>query len=185
MPDTMNDLPLFAPAAPRAAAPRRAPDVAPNAKVRVERAPRPPRPARTAYLGGTVPSVRTATSEAAAARVEPKRPSQRQRVLAFVAGRGGAGATRPEIAATTGLSENTVRPRVCELLADAQIVESRVAAPRGGCAVLVTPAAEAALRDAADAARRVERADRWPADATLADVVHTDEHAVPGAGGER
>lgn len=46
--------------------------------------------------------------------------SLRMAVLAFVRGRGAMGATREEIERGLGISGNTVRPRVCELMDEQQ-----------------------------------------------------------------
>lgn len=58
----------------------------------------------------------SATSYEAAEKVGRKTPSQRERIWAFIASEGEHGATREEIERELGLSGNTVRPRVAELL---------------------------------------------------------------------
>lgn len=57
----------------------------------------------------------TGTRQAAAADNAPRRLSQREVVYQYIASRGAQGATRKEIAEATGLSENSVRPRIAEL----------------------------------------------------------------------
>lgn len=73
---------------------------------------------------GRAPHNKTETSEAAAVEIEPQRGTLQFEVWRFVARCGDHGATRPEIASGTGISENTVRPRVSELLALGPLVET-------------------------------------------------------------
>lgn len=56
------------------------------------------------------------TARLAALKVRPRTGSQRHRVLAFIESCTEGGATRDEIAHALGMSPNTVRPRVRELL---------------------------------------------------------------------
>lgn len=143
-PASIDTLPLFAgqpeAAALEVAAPPCARDFADSGKDCAERiAPLPvagPRRRRpTLPYRGVAPRVPgSATSEAAAARIEPQRLSKRAVVLAYITSRGADGATRKEIARGTGLSENTVRPRVCELINGGAI--RALDAEREGCAVL-------------------------------------------------
>lgn len=58
----------------------------------------------------------SATSRAAALHNAPKSGTQRQRVLAYLVDRGDHGATRQEIAAALNMSDDSVRPRVVELI---------------------------------------------------------------------
>lgn len=73
---------------------------------------------------GRAPHNKTATSEAAALEIEPQRGTLQWEVWRFVKQRGAYGATRQEISAGTGIAENTVRPRVNELLALGPLVET-------------------------------------------------------------
>jgi hypothetical protein len=126
----------------------------------------------------------SATSEAAARRIEPTRLSKRELVYAYILSRGDAGATRPEIAEALNMSENTVRPRVCELMNahdDERNIARVKAAPTGatrrGCAILFAapfypkwaaeaeaeqPAPPAELHEFTDDIARDEEADLVP-----------------------
>jgi uncharacterized membrane protein len=66
----------------------------------------------------------SATSAAAAEAVEPRRGSQRANILEALRLAGGTGLTRTEIAQAVDLSENTVRPRVLELVDDGLVAET-------------------------------------------------------------
>lgn len=120
-PNHSDDLgPLFA------AAPSRAPVVPRSARVSGVRNPRP----RRAGYTEAAPAVASAPSRRAAERIEPKRVTKAEAVYRWVLARGAydpdsrtGGATRPEIAIGTGFSENTVRPRVCELLEQQRLYE--------------------------------------------------------------
>lgn len=71
--------------------------------------------ARSIPRGANNHAPRNTTRTAAAQANGERRPSQRELVYLYVLGQGDRGATRKEIAANTGLSENSVRPRVTEL----------------------------------------------------------------------
>lgn len=94
--------------------------------------------------GANTHAPRKDTRTAAAQSNHERRPSQREIVYLYVLGQGDRGATRKEIAANTNLSENSVRPRVAELLdqVDPSTNHVRVfetgliADQRGGCNVL-------------------------------------------------
>lgn len=62
------------------------------------------------------PSVPVQTSIEAAERITPDAATLRGLVFGFIRGRGQEGATREEISIALEMSENTVRPRVWELL---------------------------------------------------------------------
>lgn len=68
-----------------------------------------PRAGRTSAAHGE-------TSRAAALNVTPRTGTQRHRVLQLLVAAGIHGATRDEIAEALGMSPNTVRPRVTELM---------------------------------------------------------------------
>ena len=65
------------------------------------------------------------TAYRAMVRNRPKVGSQRGRVLTFIEDSGRYGATRDEISTGLGMSPNTVRPRVRELLDGAHVFVSR------------------------------------------------------------
>lgn len=85
------------------------------------------------------------TSKVAAALVFPRSGTQRKRVLAAV-WRAPTGATRDELAATLGMSPNTVRPRVKELIDGGWVEPSGFTRPtplgRDGEVLFVTAKAE-------------------------------------------
>jgi DNA-binding NarL/FixJ family response regulator len=85
----------------------------------------------------------SATSLRAAESIEPVRMTQREKVRLFVMASGAVGATRKEIAFALGMSENSVRPRVKELLSMRAVMVSGQP-PRDGCEVLVPFAREGA-----------------------------------------
>lgn len=58
----------------------------------------------------------TETSRAAAESIKESAPNLRERIHAAIAAVGWPGMTRDEIAQQTGISPNTVRPRVIELI---------------------------------------------------------------------
>jgi len=58
----------------------------------------------------------SATSVEAAQAIEPRAATLRRRVLDYLRECGDRGATRQEVEAALGMSGNTVRPRVCELM---------------------------------------------------------------------
>jgi len=66
----------------------------------------------------------TATSIAAAESIRGTAATDRQRVLDAIRAAGIHGLTREEIEAATGLSGNTVRPRVDKLMTDGLIEEA-------------------------------------------------------------
>lgn len=110
----------------------------------------------------------SATSEAASRNVDRTRLSKKEQVYRFILGRGAFGATRTEIASGTGLSENTVRPRVKELMAESdsafgtpRVYESQYIT-RNGRAVLFTGvfARNERERDAAQASYEDAMCDR-------------------------
>jgi hypothetical protein len=57
----------------------------------------------------------TPTSRAAAEQIEPISGKARAGILDYLRSRGAEGATADEIEQDTGISGNTVRPRLCEL----------------------------------------------------------------------
>lgn len=67
----------------------------------------------------------TRTSMEAAASIQHKAPSWRERIFNYIQSRGGSGATRDEIERKLGISGNTVRPRITELLDAHRIRESK------------------------------------------------------------
>lgn len=75
------------------------------------------------------------TSRRAADLILPRVGTLRRRVYDVIASTGRSGATRTEIAETASLSENTVRPRVLELIAAKLIAET--SRQRAGRSVLV------------------------------------------------
>ena len=98
---TLADLPLFAP---------------------------PPRPTQrrtTDAYSGHAPTNGSPTSQSAASRIEPKRPSLREVVFLAVVQAGEAGLTRLEIAQQTGIKENTVNARCAELINAGRIREPK------------------------------------------------------------
>jgi hypothetical protein len=102
-----------------------------------------PSHAKASVVRDTAPHVAgSRTSKKAAEAIEPRRPVQRERVLTFLLSCGAHGCTRPELALGTGLSENSVRPRVLELMEERDEVYGtpRVVASkrttRNGCALL-------------------------------------------------
>ncbi len=64
-----------------------------------------------------------ANSLAALEHIKPKAPTKRQQVFEAILA-ASDGLTREEIAHVTGMSENTVRPRVRELIKAGRIMES-------------------------------------------------------------
>jgi hypothetical protein len=72
---------------------------------------------RVPYRGHAPFAKRSETSEAAAVAIEPRRGTLQWKVHRFVRSRGHQGATRQEIADLLGIAENTVRPRITELIA--------------------------------------------------------------------
>lgn len=76
--------------------------------------PAPPAPER--QPAGALPHNGTATSQLAAERMTGFAGSDRRRIYEWVRRRGLTGATRKEIAAALEMSENTVNPRVRELV---------------------------------------------------------------------
>lgn len=94
---------------------------------------------REELYGGSAPAVAgSPTSVATAKRIEPKRLSWREKVFLYIESRGTIGATRKEIAVALAISENTVRPRVCELVAMNRVQEAPHGATRDECAILLT-----------------------------------------------
>lgn len=77
----------------------------------------------------------SATSKAAAVKVRKKKPSQRDLIHAKLVEAGPNGMTRKEIASALGYSENTVRPRVLELIADGRAFEAKDHV-RDGCTTI-------------------------------------------------
>ena len=76
-----------------------------------------PRSERRGPYGGRPPAQRTsATSLAAAERMRPHAPTQREIVLLYVRSTGATGATRAEIARAACIPINAVCGRVAELL---------------------------------------------------------------------
>lgn len=69
------------------------------------------------------------TSKAAALSNFPRSGSQRALVLECLQSKGHFGATRQEIAAETGLSDDSVRPRVVELLDGGWVVATELTRP--------------------------------------------------------
>lgn len=67
---------------------------------------------------------KTQTSIEAAIAKEPTAATDRERVLGVIRRAGDRGLTREEIAQKSGLSENSVRPRCCELLKSGHIKKS-------------------------------------------------------------
>jgi DNA-directed RNA polymerase specialized sigma24 family protein len=82
----------------------------------------------------TIAHNHTPTSIAAANRIRACAENMRETVLHAVEQAGKNGLTRDEVANVTGLKANTVRPRVCELIARAKLTEQ---GKRDGCKVLV------------------------------------------------
>lgn len=83
----------------------------------------------------------SATSHKAAESIRPKAAALRRQVFDYIATRGWAGATRQEIEAALGISGNTVRPRVVELVKAGMVIEtnrSRKTSAGRLAAVLVT-----------------------------------------------
>lgn len=70
------------------------------------------------------PHNRTRTSRAAAQAIEPKAGTQRATVLRWIRLLEETGMTRDELEYLTGLSGNTIRPRVYELIRDGFVMES-------------------------------------------------------------
>ena len=66
----------------------------------------------------------TLTSVAAARLIEPVAGTQGHEIMDFVRGRGREGATAEEIEMATGISGNSVRPRLVQLRRDGLIVDS-------------------------------------------------------------
>lgn len=82
------------------------------------------------------------TSAAAAEAIKPHAPRARDIVQHFIDSRGADGATRSEIAAGTGLKENTVNGRVNELLrAEPDPLAYEMGRKRDGRAVVVSTVA--------------------------------------------
>lgn len=71
----------------------------------------------------------TATSQAAAESVKGSAALLRERIAVAVKYAGHAGLTRDEITDKTGISPNTVRPRVVELLAQGRIARAAFTRP--------------------------------------------------------
>lgn len=83
------------------------------------------------------------TSAAAAERIEPTTGTKRALVLAFLRGRGPAGATDEEMQQQIPMPSNTQRPRRVELVAGRLICDSgRVRNTAGGGAAVVWVAVE-------------------------------------------
>jgi transcription initiation factor IIE alpha subunit len=66
----------------------------------------------------------TPTSIAAARQIEPVAGTQGHDIMAFVRGCGRQGATAEEIEMATGISGNSVRPRLVQLRRDNLVVDS-------------------------------------------------------------
>lgn len=89
------------------------------------------------------------TSAAAAQRIEPKTGTKRALVLAFLRGRGAAGATDEEMQQQIPMGSNTQRPRRVELVAGRLIKDSgRERNTTGGDAAVVWVAVEHGGTDA-------------------------------------
>jgi hypothetical protein len=58
----------------------------------------------------------SSTSIAAAEKIKPDANTQRALVLSYLRGRGSTGATREEICTALGMSGDSIRPRVWELM---------------------------------------------------------------------
>lgn len=86
----------------------------------------------------------TATSIAAAASIQRTAATDRQRVLDAIASAGIHGMTREQVEVHTGLTGNSVRPRVAELLAAGTIEEAgeirRTSTGRAARVLTVRPA---------------------------------------------
>lgn len=68
----------------------------------------------------------SATSREAAISMHRPAAQLRERVRAFIAGRGDSGATDEEIAASLQLNPSTARPRRCELVEAGLVVDSGI-----------------------------------------------------------
>ncbi len=86
----------------------------------------------------------SATSYAAAGRIEPRAATLRGQVLAQLRACGEHGATREELETSLNLNGSTLRPRVWELLKAGLVYVSSVKRPtRSGCEADVLRATEA------------------------------------------
>lgn len=84
-------------------------------------------------FNAALPHNHTETSKAAAEKMRPHAPRDRERIL-WALQENTEGLTRDEVAAFTGINPNTVRPRVLELIRKDLIHEQEM--KRNGCLVL-------------------------------------------------
>jgi len=104
----------------------------------------------------------SASSRRAARRIEPRRASCRAQIAVALEAAGILGATRAELAAATGLKENTVNGRVHEMLRALPDPEAyELGERRDGRAVVVGPHAWDLLMTARTRTARASKEEPW------------------------